>query len=146
MSCILDIRLSAMPFREKSAWISVLSMSGIYELYFWSAVHNWPYNFHFGRFLETVVALVVVQIVLTITVAIFSLRDAKAPRDEREKLIELRATRVAYGALATGVLLACIYGALDPVLVFNSDTLLFILVCAEILRSASQIFQYRLSA
>jgi hypothetical protein len=124
-------------------------MSGIYGLYFWSAIHAGPDSFHFGRFVETVVALVIVQIVLTVAVAIFSLRDAKAPRDEREKLIELRATRVAYGGLAMGVLLACVFGALNPPVVFNPpiffnpNALLFILVSAEILRSAAQIVQYR---
>ncbi len=133
-----------MTFREKSACISVLSMSGIYGLYFWSAIHGG--GFHFGRFVGAVVALVVVQIVLTIAVAVFSLRDAQAPRDEREKLIELRATRIAYAGLATGVLLACVLGALDPPIVFNPNALLFILVCAEILRAAAQIVEYRRGA
>jgi len=133
-----------MPFREKSAWITILSMSAIYGLYFRS--HAGPNSFHLGAFVETVVALVIVQIVLTVAVAIFSPRDAKAPRDEREKLIELRATRVAYGGLATGVLLACVFGALNPPIVFNPNALLFILVCAEVLRSAAQIVQYRRGA
>ena len=31
-----------MSFREKSAWISMLSMSGIYGFYFWSVVHAGP--------------------------------------------------------------------------------------------------------
>lgn len=135
-----------MPFREKSAWISVLSMSGIYGLYFWSAIHTVPDSFHFGRFVETVVALVIVQIVLTIAAAVFNPRDAQAPRDEREKLIDLRATRVAYAGLASGVLLAAILGGFAPPVVFNPNALLFILVTAEILRGAGQIVQYRLGA
>src|SRR5260370_22283120 len=87
-----------MSFREKSAWISMLSMSGIYGFYFWSVVHAGPKagGFHFGSLLETIIALVVLQIVLTIPVAIFTPKAAKAPRDERDKLIELRAMRVAY--------------------------------------------------
>ncbi len=137
-----------MPFREKSAWISVLSMTGIYGIYFWSVMQAGPHlaSFHLGRLIEAVVALVVVQIVLTIAAAIFSPRDAKAPRDEREKLIELRATRVAYSGLATGVLTACLLGALNPPIIFNPNALLFVLVCTEILRSASQIVQYRRAA
>src|SRR5260370_40668589 len=87
-----------MSFREKSAWISMLSMSGIYGFSCWSVVHAGPKagGFHFGSLLETIIALVVLQIVLTIAVAIFTPREAKAPRDERDKLIELRAMRVAY--------------------------------------------------
>ena len=105
-----------MSFREKSAWISVLSMSGIYGFYFWSVIHSRSKGggFHFGGLLGTIIALVVLQVVLTVAVAIFSPREAKAPRDERDKLIELRAMRVAYAGLATSVALACFFGAFNP--------------------------------
>jgi fatty acid desaturase len=137
-----------MSFREKSAWISILSMSGIYGFYFWSVIRSGPQagGFRFGGLLVTIVALVVVQIVLTVAVAIFSPREAKAPRDERDKLIELRAVRVAYAGLATSVALACFFGAFNPPIIFNTNSLLFILVTAEILRSACQIIQYRREA
>jgi hypothetical protein len=137
-----------MSFREKSAWISVVSMSGIYGFYFWSVIKAGPKagGFHFGGLLETIIALAVLQIVLTIAVAIFSPKEARAPRDERDKLIELRAMRVAYAGLATGIALACFFGAFDPPLVFNTNALLFILVTADILRSTCQIIQYRRGA
>jgi len=137
-----------MSFREKSAWISVLSMSGIYGFYFWSVIHAGPHpgGFHLGGLLETIIALVVLQVVLTVAVAIFSPREAKVPRDEREKLIELRAMRVAYAGLATSVALACFFGAFNPPIVFNMNALLFILVSADIMRSACQIVQYRRGA
>lgn len=137
-----------MSFREKSAWISLLSMTGIYGFYFWSVIHagHKAGAFRFGGLLVTVIALVVLQVVLTIAVAIFSPKEAQAPRDERDKLIELRAMRVAYAGLATGIALACFFGAFDPPLVFNTNALLFILVTAEIMRSACQIIQYRRGA
>ncbi len=136
-----------MSFREKSAWISFLSMSGIYGIYFWSVIHSGPGGgFPFGGLLGTIIALVVVQVVLTVVVAIFRPREAKAPRDERDQLIELRAMRVAYAGLATGIALACLFGAFDPPLVFNTNALLFILVTAEIMRSGCQILQYRRGA
>jgi hypothetical protein len=137
-----------MSFREKTAWISLISISAIYFIYFWSVIHAGPHfgPVRFGGLLETVIALAVVQTVLTIAVAIFSPKEAKAPRDEREKLIELRATRVAYAGLATGIALACFFGAFNPPIVFNTNALLFILVTTEILRSACQIIQYRRGA
>jgi len=137
-----------MPFREKSAWISLLSMSGIYGYYFWSVMHAGPQpgGFHFGGLLETIIALVVVQVVLTIAAAIVTPKEAKAPRDEREKLIDLKATRIAYSGLATSVALACFFGAFDPPIVFNTNALLFVLVTAEVLRSSCQVIQYRRSA
>jgi hypothetical protein len=137
-----------MSFREKSAWISLLSMSGIYGFYFWSVIHSGPHAgaFHFGGLLGTIIALVVVQIVLNVAVAIFTPREANAPRDERDKLIELRAMRVAYAGLATSVAFACFFAGFNPPLLFNANALLFILVTAEILRSACQIIQYRRGA
>lgn len=86
------------------------------------------------------------QVVLTAGVAIVKPGEATAPRDERDKLIELRAMRVAYAALATSIALACFFGAFDPPILFSTNALLFILVAAEILRSACQIVQYRRGA
>jgi hypothetical protein len=133
-----------MSFREKSAWISVLSMSVIYGFYFWSVMHAGAKagGFRFGGLLETIIALVFVQVVLTVAAAIFSPRDAKAPRDERDKLT----MRIAYAGLATGIAFACFFGAFDPPILFGTNALLFILVTAEIMRSACQIVQYRRGA
>jgi len=137
-----------MSFREKTAWISVLSMVAIYGLYFWSVFDGGPRagDEHAWGLLQTIIALVVVQTVLTVVVAIFAPREAKAPRDEREKLIELRAMRVAYAGLATSVALACFFGAFNPPIRFDTNSLLFILVAAEILRCSCQIVQYRRGA
>lgn len=135
-----------MSFREKSAWISVLSMSVIYGFYFWSVIHSGHKDGVFGGLLGTIIAVVIIQVVLTVAVAIFSPKDAQAPRDERDKMIELRSMRVAYAGLATSVAMACFFGAFTPPIVFNTNALLFILVTAEILRSACQIIQYRRGA
>jgi hypothetical protein len=137
-----------MSFREKTAWISLLSMSGIYGFYFWSVFRHGaqPGGVHFGGLLGTIIALVIVQVVLTVAVAVVTPEEAKAPRDAREKLIELRAMRFAYAGLATSVALACFFGALTPPIVFNTNSLLFLLVTAEAMRSGCQIIQYRRGA
>ena len=136
-----------MSFREKTAWISLVSLTGIYAVYFWSLVRSGPKGGpHFWGLLETIIALVIVQLVLTIAVAISSPKEAKAPQDEREKLIDLRATRFAYAVLASGIACACFFGGFNPPIVFNMNALLFILVVAEILRSGCQIVQFRRGA
>ena len=137
-----------MSFREKSAWISMLSMAGIYTGYFWSVLHQGHQDgsSHWGGLLMTIVALVVIQVVLTLAVAIAAPKEAKAPRDERDKLIELRAMRVAYSGLASSVALACFFGAFNPPILFNTNALLFILVTAEMARVGCQIIQYRRGA
>jgi len=53
---------------------------------------------------------------------------------------------VAYSGLATGVACACIFGALNPPVVFNANSLLFILVTTEIMRCSCLIIQYRRGA
>lgn len=136
-----------MSFREKGAWISLLSMTVIYGLYFRSVILAGPQaGFRFGGLLGTIIALVVVQVVLYIAVAIFAPTDADAPPDERDKLVELRAIRVAYAGLSIGIAFACFFGAFNPPIVFNVNALLFILVTAEVLRCACQIVQYRRGA
>jgi hypothetical protein len=137
-----------MSFREKTAWISLLALSGIYGLYFVGLLRGAPpaAGFRFGSLLETIVALVVVELVATTVVAALDPTDAPAPRDERERSIDLRATRIAYAGLLGGVLLACFLAAVDPSLAFGTNALLFILVTAEILRLACQIAQYRRDA
>ncbi len=134
-----------MSFREKCAWISLLSMSGIYGLYFWSVLRSgrWSDGSRFGGLLATVVTLVIVQVVLTVAVAIFSPKEADAPIDERERLIEFRATRFAYAVLAGSVACACLFGGFLPPVIFNANALLFVLVVAEMMRSGCQIVQFR---
>ncbi len=136
-----------MCFREKTAWISLISMAGIYGLYFWSLIRSGRTGRgHTSGLLGTIIALVVVQTVLTIAVAIFDPKSAQAPRDEREKLIELKATRFAYAGLATGIAFAIFFAAFTPPIIFGANSLLFILVVTELMRSSCQIIQYRRSA
>jgi hypothetical protein len=135
-----------MPFREKSAWISLLSTFVIYGLYFRSVIQSGIRRFDFGGLLGTIVALVVMQVILHIVVAISAPKDAQTPPDEREKLIDLKASRFAYASLSSCVACACFFGSFQPPIIFNVNSLLFILVMAEILRSSSQIIQYRRGA
>ncbi len=132
-----------MTFRERTAWIALLSTAVIYGAYFRAAPAG---ILDFARLSATIVALVVVQVVLIIVMAIFSPKDAQAPRDERDQLIDLRANRIAYYVLASGVVLACLAGAIALPFALTPNTLLFVLVIAELLRLGAQIVQYRLSA
>jgi len=136
-----------MSFREKTAWISLISMAGICGFYFWSVLRSGPGGgSRSGGLLGTIIALVIVQTVLTIAVAAFDPKNAQVPRDEREKLIELKATRFAYAGLATGMAFAVFFAAFTPPIIFGANSLLFILVVTEIMRSSCQIVQYRRSA
>lgn len=136
-----------MSFREKTAWISLISTLGIYGHYFWRAARTGAWSsFHVSGLLGTIIAMAVVQAALTTGVAILAPKEARAPRDEREKMIELQAARFAYAAMATSVACACAFAAFEPPIVFNTNTLLFILVACETLRSGCQVVQYRRGA
>ena len=88
-----------MSFREKSAWISLLSILLVTGFFFlhvpWSLTP--PLDPHlFLLLLGCIVAVVVIEAVAHFVVASRAPQDARAPKDERERLIDLRATRIAY--------------------------------------------------
>jgi archaellum biogenesis protein FlaJ (TadC family) len=53
-----------------------------------------------------VIALALIEVVAHLVVAIRAPKDAKAPKDERERVIELKAIRIAHYVFVVGVLLA----------------------------------------
>jgi hypothetical protein len=95
-----------MSFREKSAWITffiVLIFTGLWfrhmvRIEFLQAHDDNPMVWFFG----TVAALIALEIGLHIAVAIQSPHDARTPKDERERLIDMKASRVAFYVLLVG--------------------------------------------
>ena len=98
-----------MSFREKSAWISffcLLIFGGLYgwhiiQVEFFHARDN-PMVYVGGTF----AALVALEIALHVAIAIQSPKEARTPKDEREHLIDLRASRVAFYVLLIGTFLS----------------------------------------
>ena len=94
--------------------------------------------------LALVVGFVVLEIVLHVAIAIQSPRDARAPKDERERLISLKATHIAYFVLLGGTLLSLFahwhlgWGAYA-----TTQHVLLAVVAAELVKFASQIVFYR---
>ncbi len=95
-----------MSFREKSAWISlvcVLIFTGFWltdfvrKEFFNALSHN-----EAARFFGTVAALAALEIGLHVAIAMRSPREAKTPKDERERLIDMKASRVAFYVLLVG--------------------------------------------
>jgi hypothetical protein len=140
-----------MSFREKSAWIVAGSMLVVYGFYFWmiakAVAAGQTQSFHYGSLLvQAVFALVLIQILFHILVAVPKPAEARAPRDERDQLIALKAIRVAFIALSLGVVLVSFSAAVYPSSFFIVNGLLFVLVLSETVRAASQIVYYRRSA
>ena len=151
-----------MGFREKMLWASAATTVVIWGWYFWgfvSALEAPIFNVgaELGKFLFAVVALVVVQVVAAIVLALSSPADAQAPADDRDREVALVAYRAAFVTLS--VLIATLTVAApmtiatapawlagrSPVLVpiVISNALLVSLVIAELVRSATVLFLYR---
>ncbi len=98
-----------MSFREKSAWISLISIllvSGFFSLHVtWTLAPPLEPQLFWGL-LWCFLALVVIEVVAHLVVVFRAPQDARAPKDERERLIDLKATRVAHWVYAAGSLLA----------------------------------------
>ena len=134
-----------MPFREKSAWINLLSLL-VALVFFVASLRSMM------MFLAAVVAYVVLQLVLHFISSRLSPKDARTPLDEREQIIRLKAARNAYWALVVGVSLVPFslhFGSHhDDGAWFRVHTMAYIavvaVILAEMVRAVSQIVYFRL--
>jgi len=95
-----------MSFREKSAWITLVSVIICFGSYYGALATGLirPYgmqSFHFG--LSSIIALIVLQVALHAIAAMLNPADARTPRDEREKLIQSRSHTFGYYVMMLGM-------------------------------------------
>ena len=96
-----------MSFREKSAWITLVSVLLCFGVYFGSiATHQVPTQALGALFLLTrcVGAFIVLQIGLHLAAMWTTPKDGRAPRDEREQAIQARSHTIGYYLLLVLVL------------------------------------------
>jgi hypothetical protein len=136
-----------MSFREKSAWITFVLLLG-FGIYFGEVLNHWlnpaePHANHFQLFVLLVVAIVILEIVTHTILAIRSPCEAKAPRDEREQLIALRAMRPAFYVLLVGAFLSIGTLHLGATTWMLAHSVLAAIWIAELTRFGTQIYYYR---
>jgi hypothetical protein len=134
-----------MSFREKSAWVSLILIVLVFGPYFWLVGRTFAGmgHVHAGTQFALITLFVILEIVVHIAIAIQSPRDARAPKDEREILIDLRATRVAFYVLFGGALMSIFTMHFRVTVWILSQFVLFSIVIAELVKFASQILFYR---
>ena len=151
-----------MSFREKSAWISLVTTLAIWGFYFvrvaGEIAGGRPDGGELmGLFVGAVVLSIVLEVVLAIVLAAFTPKDARSPADERERLIGLKATNVAYTVLIIGVVAVALnspFVAMADLDLFPGDPagdmaliaangVLAAVVLAELVRAAGQILLFR---
>lgn len=109
-----------MSFREKSAWITLVSVLICFGAYFaelFSGLASRQH--HFGGIgslhllLASVLALVALQVILTIVAALTTPKAGRGLADEREQLIQLRSQSLGYHVLmllAVGLFAPAFFG------------------------------------
>jgi hypothetical protein len=140
-----------MPFREKSAWVSLGASVIVYGWYFAGyaealAAGNATRHVFIGRLILSFFVLTVLEIVGQVYLAVRAPKDANARADERERRIRMRAIWIAYGILTVGVWMTvgALWGEFETFFVMNM--LFFFLVLATIARTAAEIVQFRREA
>jgi hypothetical protein len=139
-----------MSFREKSAWISIVSIFVVFIPFFWNSYRQFSGQVAASEAIDVafglLAAFVVLEIVLHAVVAIQAPRDARSPKDERERLIEMRATRVAFQVLVVGALAAVGAVHLTRSAWVIQQVVLFAIVLAELVKFGGQVILFRRDA
>ena len=138
-----------MSFHEKSAWISLVSIAAVGFVFLLHVPRTLTPSLGpemLYAMLICLVALIVIEAIAHAVVAIRAPLDALGPKDERDRLIELRAIRVAayvYAALSMGAVSLLVVGANGGALGY---AILSALVVAEIVNYGSRVVYYRRGA
>lgn len=140
-----------MSFREKTAWVTLIAIILVLLLYWFhvpTLVERHPGRWTLLSMGLSVLAYFVIELVAYIVLRLRNPQDAREPRDERERLIDLKAIRIAYYVLATGALVGIfvtVHLVRDasravPMVVF----LAFVL--SQLVKHAARIIHYRRGA
>lgn len=134
-----------MPFKEKIAWISVVTTILVWGTYFGfvAATRNWPGAVHIVGFVGATVIQTILVVVASIVTAVMAPTDAGAGSDERDKAIARRAYAYAYPVLLT--LIVCVAASMHFGVTAIGMTygIMGSIVIAEIVHYAAQIAGYR---
>ena len=144
------MRFADLSFREKGAWVSFLAILGVFTPFFWNSWQQFSGARDRATAMSTAFGLlalfVVVEIVAHAVLAMLSPREARTPKDERERLIEMRATFIAFQVLVVGALLAVAVIHATPSAWVMQQVLLFAIVVAELVKFGTQIVLFRRDA
>jgi hypothetical protein len=139
-----------MSFREKSAWISFFCVLVFGGFWFRSVVRLEVYHRREANpmlvFFSLLGALILTEIVLHIAIAARDPKEARTPKDEREKLIDLKAARVAFYVLMAGAWLSIGTLHLNFDRLRIADSVLGAIIVAELVKFGTQIALYRRDA
>lgn len=137
-----------MPYREKTAWLSLIAMTVTFGPYFtFVAMRSIPATLPNLRQLGLFAVAAIVQMLILgaghLYLRLGSPQDARTPADERDRAIMRRSISSAYYVLIAGMILV---GCVMP---FNSNgwsiinAALFMIVAAEVVHYGVVVVSYR---
>lgn len=141
--------IGSMSFREKSVWISTAIMVWLWSWYASAVIPGIADGSitraeTVGLFVGMTVAVVVMEVIAHIILAIFSPRDANSGADERDRMINRRAESHSAWMLGGGIITICMFTMFqDLTAVSVVHLLLLLLIAVEIATGALEILYYR---
>ena len=142
-----------MSFREKSAWITLVTVLVCFGAYFFELFGGLARSHHHFGGLESVhllllsvLALAALQIALTVIAALTTPKHGRGPADERERLIQLRSQSLGYHVLmvlAVGLFAPAFFGHRG---VEMANFALLAVVIAALTVAVAQIVMFRRGA
>ena len=134
-----------MSFREKTAWVTLIAILFVSALFFAHGpdifagdVDAW--ELHLVG--VCIAAFIVIEVVAYIVLYVRNPKDARTPKDERERLIDLKALQLAAYVYVLGSFLAIIASVHAPSGVVGF-LVLASFVIAEIVNYSARIIYYR---
>ena len=138
-----------MPFREKIAWIAVVTMLLVWGSFFGALLvqvagrREAPGHTFFTGFAGAVAAQVALMVAASIVTAMTAPSDAGAARDERDREITRRARALAYPVLVAAVVLVAASMHLGNGRIGMAYGIMAAIVVAELVQYGAQIAGYR---
>ena len=135
-----------MTFREKSAWVTLVAIVLVSAMYVFHVPRVFaPSRWALAALAASLAAFIVIELVAWLVLRLRNPAEARTPKDELEKLIELKALRIAaytyFAGSFTAVFLTLHLHGAGPTAVGASVLLAFIV--AEIVNYAARITYYR---
>jgi cytochrome b561 len=144
-----------MSFRERTAWITAITIVICFGIYYGAVFtglvqsNTWS-SFHLG--LACIISLVLLQIVLTLIASLLNPKDARTPRDERDRMIHAHSHIVGYYVLMFGIALVLVtthvpvHAGFGDLIVNTVNLGVLVMVIAALSVAVAQIIMYRRGA
>lgn len=151
-----------MSFKEKSAWISLISTVGIFGYYFYNILMLVGEPSEFAKeaakdyLIQAVFLSIIVETVFHIVLAATTRKTTEIDGDERDKSYEYKANSLGYSVLVVGVVMTlggiitleynptwATHNRVLQIPLQIAHILMFSFILSEIVRFAGQIFYYR---